>query len=631
MNYAKWIWEKGGQSPDTYVDFYDTFSYEQGEVSIKISADSNYALYINGSFVNSGQYPDFPHYKVYDEIDITKNLKKGENRILITVWYYGRSNKSYYPGNAGLYYEVKNGGEIVALSDENTLSRLNPAYRQGEATLITSMLGFSFCYDLNNEDYTLEGFNKSAVLNQILPLNPRPNEKCVIKEPKKFTLLKNEDNKHFVFDMGEEIVGLLDFKIHSQDKQEIKIVYGEYLEDGAVHYSFPNNRNFIVNCVLRKGENTYFNPFRRFGLRYFEVFAEKPIEVEYFTVRPTEYPIKRKAYKTTNPLRKQIFDVSTRTLELCMHDHFEDCPWREQGLYGMDARMSLRYSYYAFEDFEFARSNVALMAKAQKREDKLMPICTPSGDSLSIPTYALYFIISAYEYFTHSEDASLLYEVQERVNFYLEPFIEQLEENGLVRSWLKSENAWNFYDWAPGFDGYGEAWNNKTFDGVLNCLLVVALECAHKINVIVGNEDNYLNIAQTVRQGIEQFFDSQEGLYNISLVDNRKSEYVNSLAILCGAATGERAQNIADRLAADEESIVKASYPIKAIKYDALMQVDMEKHRDYILGEIDRSCKMMLDKGSTSFWETEEYTAACGSLCHAWSALAVYYYTVLEA
>ena len=85
MNYAKWIWEKGGQSPDTYVDFYDTFSYEQGEVSIKISADSNYALYINGSFVNSGQYPDFPHYKVYDEVDITPYLQKGENEIRILL------------------------------------------------------------------------------------------------------------------------------------------------------------------------------------------------------------------------------------------------------------------------------------------------------------------------------------------------------------------------------------------------------------------------------------------------------------------------------------------------------------------------------------------------------------------
>ena len=75
MKKGKWIWSEGGQKPDTYVDFTDTFSYSGGRAFIKISADSNYALYINGSFVNSGQYPDFPHYKVYDEIDITKNLK----------------------------------------------------------------------------------------------------------------------------------------------------------------------------------------------------------------------------------------------------------------------------------------------------------------------------------------------------------------------------------------------------------------------------------------------------------------------------------------------------------------------------------------------------------------------------
>jgi len=40
----------------------------------------------------------------------------------------------------------------------------------------------------------------------------------------------------------------------------------------------------------------------------------------------------------------------------------------------------------------------------------------------------------------------------------------------------------------------------------------------------------------------------------------------------------------------------------------------------------------MLDAGATSFWETElgecDFDRA-GSLCHAWSSMPVYYYSIL--
>ena len=45
---SKWIWKDGFEGLDLYCDFYDSFDYSGGKVKVKISADSNYALYING-------------------------------------------------------------------------------------------------------------------------------------------------------------------------------------------------------------------------------------------------------------------------------------------------------------------------------------------------------------------------------------------------------------------------------------------------------------------------------------------------------------------------------------------------------------------------------------------------------
>ena len=91
---ASWIWRKGEVGQDEFCDFLAMIAVpEVGKrYFLHISADSNYALYINGIWVESGQYPDFPHYKIYDELDITAHCKAGINHLAITVWHYGKTS-----------------------------------------------------------------------------------------------------------------------------------------------------------------------------------------------------------------------------------------------------------------------------------------------------------------------------------------------------------------------------------------------------------------------------------------------------------------------------------------------------------------------------------------------------------
>ena len=89
MNTTEWIWCNSSPKPDEYGEFVDHFTYHAGNVFLRISSDSNYAAYINGSLAAWGQYADFPYDKVYDEVDITSFCKPDENRIAILVWYYG--------------------------------------------------------------------------------------------------------------------------------------------------------------------------------------------------------------------------------------------------------------------------------------------------------------------------------------------------------------------------------------------------------------------------------------------------------------------------------------------------------------------------------------------------------------
>ena len=63
---SQWIWLEQGECIDQYGEFYDSFDFDGQKPLLRISADANYAVYVNGNLVYSGQYPDFPHVSISD-------------------------------------------------------------------------------------------------------------------------------------------------------------------------------------------------------------------------------------------------------------------------------------------------------------------------------------------------------------------------------------------------------------------------------------------------------------------------------------------------------------------------------------------------------------------------------------
>lgn len=148
---SKWIW-LSETKVNQYADFVTTFVLDKEDAVLRISADTNYALYLNGKFVYAGQYPDYPHYKIYDEFSVGKDCRMGENVLAVLAWSAGEDSSTYRRETAGLLFEIVSGGEVIASSGEQVLAREDPCYRSGEVEKVTSQLGFSFYYDATRED-----------------------------------------------------------------------------------------------------------------------------------------------------------------------------------------------------------------------------------------------------------------------------------------------------------------------------------------------------------------------------------------------------------------------------------------------------------------------------------------------
>ncbi|MBR6709503.1 MAG: hypothetical protein IKL84_07490, partial [Clostridia bacterium] len=602
---SKWIWLDREVTRDQYGEFYDTFTYTGGNIKLQISADSNYAVYLNGKPVDSGQYPDFPHYKVYDELDLTSAAVPGQNHLAIVVWYYGETNMTYYRGNAALRYALEIDGKPVCVSSRETLSRLSQTFQNNYRKIITGQLGYSFHYDLTREDGwmlgALNGFSASRIVEQDLPMYRRPIPKFSIGDPAESFCLLGEGNR-YLYDLGRESCGYLFCRLRSDRPQKLVIAYGEHIVDGGVRRKV-GHRDFSVELTVRAGENEYFNPFRRLGLRYLEVFSEAPIEIELMTVRPTDYPLNHIGRAPEDPLRRRIYDTSVRTLALCMHDHYEDTPWREQALYAMDSRNQMLCGYYVFGEYAFPRASLLLMSH-DRRADGLLTICAPTDRDLAIPSFSLHYVTEVYEYTLYSGDRTLIEEIFPRLETLIHAFASRIEESGLIPIWT-GKSYWNFYEWSNGLSSNIGRDDGKKYDAALHFMLIFALQNMQKIADLLNIERDYLTLAARVTQAANAaFFDAESGLYVNSTTDFRHSELVNAFAILSGAASGERADAIAEKLA-EGAGMTPATLSMVGFKYDALLQIDRERYRDVILADIDRKYSAMLEAGATSFWETE--------------------------
>lgn len=634
---AKWIWKTDFAGKDIYCDFYDSFDYQGGKVTVQISADSNYALYVNGVFADSGQYADYPHYKVYDELDITKFCREGKNHIAIIVTHCGADFFTYQPGKAALRYALLTDGCCVAFSDEATLCRESRTYESRLCKVITAQLGYSFHYDITCEDGwmlgNLQGFENAAVVAQDLPMYKRPCKKLSWQKNAPATLIKSEKGTHFLYDLGREEVGHLTLKLHSSKKQKLLFAYGEYLMAGKVN-RIIDSRDFSVEVTVKEGENVYFNPFRRLGLRYLEVFCEAPIEPEYITVKPATYPLSKTEFLPADPLDREIYEVSLRTLELCMHEHYEDCPWREQSLYCMDSRNQMLLGYYAFKEYEFPRSNLKLMAM-DRREDELLSICFPAGNFLTekglvIPSFNLHWFTQVWEYMDHSKDYAFGKEIYPKLRSVLKVFTDRMED-GLVKSFA-GMTYWNFYEWSENLEGHLGSSDEEAFEAALNCLMVFALRNMAKIAHAIGEADEFSHLIGPMQAGIrKRFFDEKRGIFRNREDSEAVSELVNALCILADVATRSESAKIAQVLSKGEQGLTPATLSMLCFKYDALLKVDAQAYTGYIYEEIRAKFKRMLDMGATTFWETEDTDQIPEySRCHGWSALPVYYFHVLK-
>ncbi len=662
-----------------YHEFVSFFDFHGKKATLKISSETDYCAYVNGEIAGYGQYGDLPGYKVYDEIDITPLVKNGKNVLAVRAFFEHAFNAHYTEKGCGLAFEVSDGEKTLCESDENTLSRVSPTYKGGESMpLMTVQLGHTYLYDFRAQDgfengEDLGSFAPSEVLKTETEFFPRPVAKLTEKKNTAYVISSGEytfdgkyataaekmqyaeiteaeenfalpsecgitfgngKNIYVLADMKDEKTGIPTFDIEVPDDCYMAVGYGEHIIDGRVR-SYVCGRHFQFEFMLKKGRNRFVGPFRRMGMRYMSLFLESPRAKIYdFNVISTDYPVVEKERKKFADARLQeIYDVSVKTLKVCMHEHYEDTPWREQALYAMDSRNQMLCGYYAFEGFAFPRASLDLMSR-NIRDDDVFTITTPTTRdvmNINIPSFSLVQFCAMEDYMNYSGDKSLFAEHESKYRRVMEKFIALRDGNGLIKP-LSGKKYWNFYEWTDELDAmahFGTPDQPDRYDAPLSAFFAMALKSmVNMLKAVSHYGGEYDAVLSEAVAAVDKFFDERKNCFaDFMETDGTLRHYSELTNSLC-ALVSKRKANVSAALKAlcEKNDLIGITLSHSIFKFSALLTAG-DKYRDYIISEIKRVWGRMLDDGASTFYEDELGAAAfddAGSLSHGWSAVPVY-------
>ncbi|HAH86674.1 MAG TPA: hypothetical protein DCL60_04825 [Armatimonadetes bacterium] len=436
------------------------------------------------------------------------------------------------------------------------------------------------------------------------------------------------DGRFLILDLGREEVGLLSLHVDAPAGTVMDIAHGEHLDDGRVRM-YVGGRNFADRYICREGINRFVLPFRRLGARYIEVhFTEfsRPVRINYIGLKPTILNVAETGrFQSSDRLADMEYNIARRTLRLCMHEHYEDCPWREQALYAFDSRNQALYGYYAFGNYDFAAASFNLLGRGI-RDDGLLEMCAPARIPITIPIFSLVWITALAEHWLHSGSSRLFDTYSSQIEFMLKKACANPHAPTGLYATPQGEHIWNFYEWMDGLSTMSE---EGRLDAPYNLFLHESLGSFAWMLEESGRDASAVHARrEELGKSIFKAFWNREkkalSTYLKNGVQTHYSDLTQVLALHERILPPDAAKMAAETL--QHRSLYPVTLSSTLYKLRALMQ--NQGARAFMDDEIHTNWGKMLVSGATSFWETiqggDDFDGA-GSLCHGWSALPAFY------
>lgn len=357
-------------------------------------------------------------------------------------------------------------------------------------------------------------------------------------------------------------------------------------------------------------EPLHWRAFRYIGLTI--TTGVEPLTLKGVKHRFTVYPYQiAGSFSCSDPKLEKIWRVALRTMQLCSHETFEDCPYYEQMQYAGDTMITSKIAMFTTGDYRLTKQ--ALYHFDWSRlSDGLTQSRFPSRLVQIIPSWSLHWITCARDYALCSGDLATIRDLLPGFRAVLDWFRRHADVDGLPAKLP----FWNITDWCPW-------WPRGVVPGadvgptcIISAQYIVALDETAGLCRLLdrSREADELSAEATALRGKlhARFWSESEGLYVDRPGGPEISQYGNAWAVVCGAA-GQREREIMLRRFPHDEKLAPGSFFWWHAGFHALALCGAYDRMPMYLGPWHESVEAGLD----TFVEENSYWR---SLCHAWSA-----------
>lgn len=534
------------------------------------------SLFLNGKKVGRGSldpgYTDYSKRVLYLSYDVTQQLNRGTNTIAAvlgngwfnnqtpTVWKYNLAPWRARPQLiCELHLTYSDGSTEVVLS--------NDSWKTSTGGLQYDNLYVGAMYDarLEQEGWMEAAFDDTQWTPAIVAPSPAPLIQSQMMpeigisrtiKPKSFVKL---DANTYLYDLGENIAGVVVLKIKGKAGTKITIRYGERLtKEGALDQSNINMHlrgelpyekiiQRDVYVLKGKGMEEFMPAFTYHGFQYVEVNADPSIQIgidniEGVVVHSLVHPIG--TFECSNKLLNTIYDNCKRSYLSNLFGIPTDCPHREKNGWMADGYMVQEAGMLNYDSRNIYEKWVNDMVDAQEVNGDIPGVVPTSWNWDSdwagpIWDAALFLVPDLlYKYYGDIKPYASIYATSKK---YLN-FIEKAKDHrGLLTQGL---GDWLYYQ------------SITPVDFMTSCYLYKDYLIMEKMSGLLhkGEEDYYREKAEKMKELINKYFFHPDSAYYAN-----KTQLSFALPLYMGIVPKQYEQKVVAHLA---ETIRKNEYSL---------------------------------------------------------------------
>ncbi len=673
FNSAKAVWPKGKRDEiNITVAFYA--ECERGNFTLNLCAQSDYQLFVNGTFVGCGPARAGRGYFRVDRIDLAPYLTMEKNELLVLVCSYRCDN--FYLINQAPFFcaEISDGKSSFCATGSPSWRAHAYSQKLQRVQRYAFQRPFVEVYDytigapleslgapLDLEVIEIDTFIEREVSYPELPFEPfkRVIECGHIKfsdTPRHFSpwwlhMVGNqcmgfkdeeleikstdiadslelvsddnralESNRYQMIEMGCNVTGLVRASLECKSDTTLCLLFDELLIDGKLDYARMECANIII-FKLKGGEKYELISAEPYTFKYMSVVSlGGELELSELGVIRTDFnesEIIKTIRQGADEQIKRIYEAALETFRQNTLDIYMDCPSRERAGWLCDSFFTSRVEHLMSGKSTVEHSFLSnfMMEKEYTLLPKgMLPMCYPAdhADGNFIPNWAMWYVLEMREYLKRTNDKDFVLSVRERLYDLLNYFKSFENEKGL----LVSLKGWIFVEWSR--------CNSLTQD--INYPTNMLYSTFKDALGELYNDESLYNEASALREAIRDearlgifFCDNavrgEDGSYSLS---GELTETCQYYAFFCGVATPERDSELWDTMIRDFGSKRRATGKWKNIhfsnafigNYLRLGLLERAGLYDELEGDI-RGYFDHMSRTTGTLWENDTPSASC--------------------